>query len=57
MKIYEGEKQQKLDAVQARLAQHEKITRIVLVVMVILAGLALVVLAHHLFDLLPPSNK
>jgi hypothetical protein len=57
MKIYEGEKQKKLDAVQTQLARHEKITRIVLVAMVILAGLALVVLTHHLFDLLPLSNK
>jgi hypothetical protein len=57
MKIYEGKKQKKLDAVQTQLAQHEKITRIVLVAMVILAGLALVVLTHHLFDLLPLSNK
>ncbi len=50
MKSYDLEKQAKLDAIEARLAYHEKVTRILLVVVLILAGLALALLASHLLD-------
>jgi lipopolysaccharide export LptBFGC system permease protein LptF len=50
MKIYHHEKQQKLDAVEAQLARHQKLTRITFMVILILAGLALAVVAKHLFD-------
>jgi cell division protein FtsL len=47
----EQAKQRSLEAIDARLARHEKVTRFTLVLVVILAGLALALLATHLFDL------
>jgi hypothetical protein len=43
-------KQRSLEAIDARLARHEKVTRIVLLLVVVLAGLSLALLATHLFD-------
>ncbi len=47
---HEQAKQQSLEAIEARLARHEKVTRFTLVLVLILAGLALALLATHLFD-------
>jgi cell division protein FtsL len=44
------EKQRILEAVNARLAHHEKVTRITLTLALILAGLSLALLATHLFN-------
>lgn len=43
-------KQRSLAAIDARLARHEKVTRIILVVILILSGLTLALLATHLID-------
>ncbi|MBM6582448.1 hypothetical protein ILT44_19780 [Microvirga sp. BT689] len=43
-------KQRRLEAIDARLARHEKITRIILVLVLILGGLTLALLATHLID-------
>jgi cell division protein FtsL len=51
------QKEQRLEAIDARLARHEKVIRITLVIVVILAGLALALLAQQLFDLSTASNK
>jgi cell division protein FtsL len=48
MKSYERENQHKLDRIEARLTRHEKVTRITLTVVMILAGLALALVAYHL---------
>jgi len=42
-------KQRSLEAIDARLAHHEKVTRITLILVLILAGLTLALLANHLF--------
>ena len=42
-------KQRSLKAIDAPLARHEKVTRITLILVLILAGLTLAVLAKHLF--------
>jgi cell division protein FtsL len=47
----EQAKQRSLEAIEVRLARHEKVTRFTLTMVVILAGLALALLATHLFDL------
>jgi hypothetical protein len=47
----ERAKHAKLEAIDARLARHEKVTRITLILVVILAGLSLALLAPHLIDL------
>jgi hypothetical protein len=47
----EQAKQRSLEAIDARLARHEKVTRFTLVLVLILAGLALALLATYLFDL------
>jgi cell division protein FtsL len=41
-------KQRSLEAIDARLARHEKVTRVILVVVLILGGLILALLAAHL---------
>jgi hypothetical protein len=43
-------KQRSLEAIDARLARHEKMTRIILIVVVISGGLILALLATHLID-------
>lgn len=47
---HEQAKQRSLEAIDARLERHEKVTRFTLVLVVILAGLALALLATHLVD-------
>jgi cell division protein FtsL len=47
---HEQAKQQSLEAIEVRLARHEKVTRTILIVVLILAGLALALLATHLFE-------
>jgi hypothetical protein len=47
---YEQAKQRSLAAIDARLARHEKVTRIILILVLILAGLSLALLATHLFN-------
>ncbi len=47
---HEQAKQRSLEGIEARLARHEKVTRFTLVLVLILAGLALALLATHLFD-------
>ena len=42
-------KHRSLEAIDARLARHEKVTRITLTLVLILAGLTLALLANHLF--------
>jgi cell division protein FtsL len=46
---HERSKQQRLEAIDARLARHEKVTWITLILVVILAGLSLALLVTHLF--------
>ena len=46
---HEQAKQRSLAAIDARLARHEKVTRIILVVVLVLAGLTFALLATHLF--------
>ncbi|MBD2750970.1 hypothetical protein IC232_30525 [Microvirga sp. BT688] len=41
-------KQRSLKAIDARLARHEKVSRITLILALILAGLTLALLANHL---------
>ena len=48
---HEQAKQRSLEAIDARLARHEKVTRLTLILVVILAGLSLVLLATHLIEL------
>lgn len=43
-------KQQSLKAIDARIKRHEKVTWIILVLVVILAGLSLALLATHLIN-------
>ncbi len=43
-------KQRSLEAIDARLARHEKVTRIVLVMVLVLGGLALALVVTHLID-------
>jgi len=43
-------KQRSLEAVDARLARHEKVTRIILTLVLILAGMTLALVANHLFS-------
>ncbi|QRM35575.1 hypothetical protein [Microvirga sp. VF16] len=50
MKLNEDERQRKLGLINDRLARHEAVTRITLICVLILAGLALAVLAAVLFD-------
>jgi hypothetical protein len=47
---HEQAKQRSLEAIDARLARHEKLTRIILIVVLILAGLSLALLATHFVD-------
>ena len=47
---HERAKQQRLDAIDARLARHEKVTRTTLILVVILAGLSLALLVTHLIN-------
>ncbi|ANY77114.1 hypothetical protein BB934_01840 [Microvirga ossetica] len=47
---HEQTKQRSLEAIDARLARHEKLTRITLILVVILAGLSLAVLATQLIN-------
>jgi hypothetical protein len=47
---HEQAKQQSLEAIDARLARHEAVTRITLILVLILAGLSLALLATHLFN-------
>ncbi len=42
-------RQRSVEAVDARLARHEKVTWITLMLVLILAGLTLALLANHLF--------
>ncbi|MGF9759421.1 hypothetical protein AAII07_29920 [Microvirga sp. 0TCS3.31] len=42
-------KQRSLEAIDARLVRHEKVARITLIMVLILAGLTLALLANHLF--------
>jgi hypothetical protein len=46
----EQAKQRSLEAIDARLARHETVTRFTLVLVLILAGLSLALLATHLFN-------
>ena len=48
---HEQAKQRSLEAIDARLARHEKLTRITLILVIVLAGLSLALLATHLIDL------
>ncbi|WP_404295109.1 hypothetical protein ACD578_27375 (plasmid) [Microvirga sp. RSM25] len=48
---HEQAKQRSLEAIDARLARHEKVTRIILTLVLISAGLTLTLLATHLIDL------
>jgi hypothetical protein len=57
MKIYELEKQRKVDLIEARLARHEKVTRLTLTVVMILAGLALALVVTHLLDSSTPIKQ
>jgi hypothetical protein len=43
-------KQRSLEAIDARLVRHEKVTWVILTLFVILAGLTLALLANHLFS-------
>jgi hypothetical protein len=43
-------KRRSLEAIDARLARHEKITRIILIAVVVFGGLTLALVAAHLFD-------
>jgi hypothetical protein len=47
---HELAKQRSLEAIDARLARHAKVTRIILILLLILAGLSLALLATHLFN-------
>ena len=43
-------KQRKLEAIDARLARHETVSQIILVVVLVLSGLTLAFLVTHLFS-------
>ena len=47
---HERSKQQRLEAIDARMARHEKVTWITLILVVILAGLSLALLVTHLIN-------
>ena len=47
---HELEKQRSLKGIDAELARHQKVTRIILIAVLILAGLSLALLAAHLID-------
>ena len=47
---HEQAKQRSLEAIDLRLARHEKLTRITLILVVILAGLSLAVLVTQLIN-------
>ncbi|QRM32712.1 hypothetical protein [Microvirga sp. VF16] len=47
---YEQAKQRSLKAIDARLARHENVTRFILILVLIIAGLSLALLATHLFN-------
>lgn len=47
---HEQAKQRSLEAIDARLARHETVTRFTLIAVLILAGLSLALLAVHLFN-------
>jgi cell division protein FtsL len=47
---HEQAKQQRLEAIDARLARHEKVTWITLILIVILAGLSLALLVTQLIN-------
>jgi hypothetical protein len=47
---HEQAKQRSLEAIDARLARHEKITQITLILVVILAGLSLALLVTQLIN-------
>jgi uncharacterized membrane-anchored protein len=57
MKLDEREIREKLDGIQAHLARHERLTRLTLLVVAILAGLALVLLTTYIFDYTAPNTK
>jgi hypothetical protein len=47
---HELAKQQRLEAIGARLTRHENVTRTTLILVLILAGLSLALLVTHLFN-------